>query len=212
MDAALRAGPSSELWSQGRGQPFCPLHRMFAEGAREQQWSRSASLSSCCSQISNTSSSEQLRYRCFNVGTCELRRLSHTKFQRLRRCNDGHRGKCALGWSGDDGKREQRLPRRSFSCSPCSSLGSTMTGPACSARSSSDAPVCASLVRAASAKSSPLLPGLASESCVDTFLRSVTLRRHTGECLPESLCRHRLWTASLHEHQGWSLVGTREDT
>ena len=39
---------------------------------------------------------ELRRHRCFNVGTCELRRSSHTEFQRLRRCNGGHRGKCAL--------------------------------------------------------------------------------------------------------------------
>ena len=100
---------------------------------------------------------ERSRHRCFNVGTCELRRSSITEFQWLRRCHDGHGGKCALGWSGDDGKREQRAPADLSAAAHVSSLGSTMTGPACSARSSSGAPVCASLVRAASTKTSPLM-------------------------------------------------------
>ena len=43
-----------------------------------------------------------------------------------------------------------------FSCL-CHTAYETMTGPACSFRSSSDAPICASLLRAASAKSSPLM-------------------------------------------------------
>ena len=52
--------------------------------------------------------SEHRRYPCFNVGTRELRRLILSEHRRFRRCNDGYRGKCALGWSGNDGKREQR--------------------------------------------------------------------------------------------------------
>ena len=43
---------------------------------------------------------------------------------------------------------------------------------------------------------------LASETCVDTCPRSVTLERQTRE-------RHRLCTTLLHENQGWSLVGGR---
>ena len=193
--------------------------------------------------------SEHRRYRCFNVGTCELRRFSLTEFQRLRRCNDGCRGKCALGWSGDDGKREQLPPADLSVAAHVSSLGSTMTGPACSAPSSSDAPVCASLVRVAFAKSGPLLHARVTDTyqrsrlwtraryprtqrlcrrpphprwghtadsaaCrqslqADTCPSGGTLERHTRERLPDSPCRHRLWTALLHENQGWSLVGSR---
>ena len=50
-------------------------------------------------------------------------------------------------------------------------------------------------------------PPLACKACVDTCLLGVTLGRHTGERLSECLCWHILWTASLHENQGWSLVG-----
>ena len=92
---------------------------------------------------------ELRRHKCFNVGTFELRCSSHTELQRLRRCSGGHRGTCALGWSG-----ELRASAKFPDAARVSSVGSTMTG---SARSSSDAPVCASLERAASAKSSPLL-------------------------------------------------------
>ena len=72
-----------------------------------------------------------------------------TLVQRLRRCSDGHRGKCALGWTG-----EQRASAESSDAARVSVVSSTMT---CSAQSSSDAPVCASLERAAPAQASPLL-------------------------------------------------------
>ena len=143
------------------------LNRMFAAGGRQRQWSRSMSSSSRSSQISDASSSKPLlsehcRYRCFNVGTCDFRRLFLSEHRRLRRCNDGYRGKCALGWSRNDGKREQRALAGLSVAARVSSLGSTIKGPApCSFPSSSDAPVCASLVRAASAKkqSSHARPG-----------------------------------------------------
>ena len=77
--------------------------------------------------------SDHRRCRCFNCGTCELRRLFLSEHRRLRRCNDGYREKCALGWSGNDGKREQRARADLSAAVHVSSLGSTMTavsGPA----------------------------------------------------------------------------------
>ena len=61
-------------------------------------------------------------------------------------------------------RREARAAssrRSSSAAARVPGLGSTMTGLVCSARSSSDAPVCASLERAASAKCSPLLARVA---------------------------------------------------
>ena len=48
---------------------------------------------------------------------------------------------------------------------------------------------------------------LACEARFDTCPRGVALGRHIWERLPESLRQQRLWTASLHENQGWSVVG-----
>ena len=116
--------------------------------------------------------SEHRRYRCFGVGACDLRRLFLSEHRRLRRCNDGYRGKCALGWSRSDGKREQRALAGLSVAARVSSLGSTIKGPApCSFPSSSDAPVCASLVRAASAKSSPPMHA----RVIDNHPRSIAL-------------------------------------
>ena len=52
--------------------------------------------------------SEHRWYRRFNVGTCELRRVPLSEHLPLRCCNDGYRGRRAVGWPGDDGRREQR--------------------------------------------------------------------------------------------------------
>ena len=109
--------------------------------ARQRQWSRS------CEHIQSLLSGQRR----------ELIQPLLSEYRWLRRCNDGKQGKCALGWSGNDAKREERALAGLPAAAHVSSLGSTMTGPACSFPSSSDAPVCASLVRDASAKSSPLL-------------------------------------------------------
>ena len=121
-----------------------------------------------------------------------------------------------------------------------SSLRSTMTGPACSPRSSSDAPVCASLPpqspvlsrrvtdnhqrrslssdtatvpTAATPPTHRLRTGcLACEACVDTCRWGLTSCLHTWERLPESARRQRLWTASSHENLGWSPIGGRGGT
>ena len=87
-------------------------------------------------------------------------------------CNDGYRGKCALGWSGNDGKREQRALADLSAAAQVSTLGSSLTGPACSFPSSSDASVSASLVRAASAKSSPLMHALVADNHPRSRLRT----------------------------------------
>ena len=65
--------------------PDSGIIEMFADGLWQRQWSRSASSSSCSSQkqrreLLRPLVSEHRRCRCFNVGTCELRRLSLTKF------------------------------------------------------------------------------------------------------------------------------------
>ena len=95
-------------WSQ----PPLPLNRMFAAGARERQWPKCELTQSLLAdqrrELIQPLLSEHRRYPCFNVGTRELRRLFLSEHRRFRRCNDGYRGKCALGWSGNDGKREQR--------------------------------------------------------------------------------------------------------
>ena len=63
----------------------------------------------------------------------------------------------SAGHEIDGWKREQRPSADLSVATHVSSLGNAMTGPACNARSSRDAPVCASLARAASAKSRLLL-------------------------------------------------------
>ena len=50
---------------------------------------------------------------------------------------------------------------------------------------------------------------LACEARFDTCSRAVALGRHIWELLPECLRQQRLWTSSLHENQGWSVVGGR---
>ena len=67
--------------------------------------------------------------------------------QRLRWYDDGHRGNCVPGWS-DEQRASVEFPVGDH----VSSMGSVMTG---SARSSSEASVCASLERPASTKSKP---------------------------------------------------------
>ena len=127
------------------------------------------------------------QYRCCNVGTCELRCLFLKEHRRLRRCNAGYRGTCALGWSGNDGKRDQRALAGLSAAAHVPSLGSTMTGPACSFPSSSEAPVCASLVRAAHAKSSPLTQARTSDRAMVTFIEKRVKDNHLGS---------RLWTSA----------------
>ena len=75
-----------------------------------------------------------------------------------------------LSWSRMTGSVSSEL-----SLAHVSSLGSTMKGPACSFPPSSDATVCASLVRAASAKSSPLMHARVT----DNHPRSATLAAAT---------------------------------
>ena len=139
-------------WSQ----PPLPLHRVFAEGARQRQWSRSASSSSCSSQISDASSSSRSFQNTagFEASMSE-RASSNTCFSQSADGSDVPMTdfeENAPRWSGADGMRAPRALADLSAAAPVSSLGSTM----CSPRFSSDAAVCASLARAASAKSSSL--------------------------------------------------------
>ena len=122
--------------------------------------------------------SEHRWYRCFIVGTCELRRLLLSEQRRLRCCNNKYRGKCALGWSGNGGTREQRALAGLSAAAHVPSSGSTMTGPACSFFSSSDAPVCASLIWAASAKSSPLMHAGTDDRAMTEFIEKRVKDNH----------------------------------
>ena len=100
--------------------------------------------------------SEHRRYRCFNVGTCELRSTCRSDDT----MTDIEEDVLSVGqeMTGDESSEP----------SPLSQLQLAFPGLACGFPSCSDAPACASLVRVVSAKSSLLVHVRADDRAVTT--------------------------------------------